>query len=68
MHHKKVYVIGVGVTKFEKPGRRPGVDYTDDALEAVTKALLDSCLNFDAIQYAAVGYCFGALFYKINLV
>jgi sterol carrier protein 2 len=56
---QKVYVVGVGMTKFEKPGRRKGVDYIDDALEAATKALLDANLTYDDVQFAAVGYCFG---------
>lgn len=56
---QKTYVIGVGMTKFEKPGRRQGIDYTDFALEAATKALLDANLTYDSIQYATAGYCFG---------
>jgi acetyl-CoA acyltransferase len=32
----KVYVIGVGMTKFEKPGRREGWDYPDMARESGT--------------------------------
>src|SRR3972149_721494 len=35
---RKVYVIGVGMTKFEKPGSREW-DYPDMAKEAGTKAL-----------------------------
>ncbi len=35
----KVYVVGVGMTKFEKPGRREGWDYPDMARESGTKAL-----------------------------
>jgi sterol carrier protein 2 len=54
-----VYVVGVGMTKFEKPGRRAGWDYQDFALEAGTKALIDANLKFDDIEFAAVGYCYG---------
>lgn len=35
----KVYVVGVGMTKFEKPGRREGWDYPDMARESGTNAL-----------------------------
>jgi sterol carrier protein 2 len=31
---RKVFVVGVGMTKFEKPGRRDDFDYPDMALEA----------------------------------
>lgn len=56
---RKVYVVGVGMTKFEKPGRRDDFDYPDMAREAATKALLDCGLRYDAVEYAAVGYCYG---------
>ena len=56
---QKVFVVGVGMTRFEKPGRRQNVDYTDDALEACTKALMDANLDFDAVEYATAGYCYG---------
>ncbi len=55
---KKVYVIGVGMTKFEKPGSRDW-DYPDMAREAGTKALEDAGIPFDAVEQAAVGYCYG---------
>ena len=35
----KVFVVGVGMTKFEKPGRREGWDYPDMARESGTNAL-----------------------------
>ena len=38
---KRTYVVGVGMTKFEKPGRREW-DYPDMAREAGTKALEDA--------------------------
>jgi acetyl-CoA acetyltransferase len=54
----KVYVVGVGMTKFEKPGSREW-DYPDMAREAGTKALEDAGLGYDAIQQAFVGYVYG---------
>ncbi len=38
----EVYVVGVGLTKFEKPGRREGWDYPDMARESGTAALADA--------------------------
>ncbi len=61
MAPQKVYVVGVGMTRFEKPGRKQDFDYTDYALEAVTKALIDANLDFDAVQYASAGYCYGII-------
>ncbi|XP_076649800.1 sterol carrier protein X-related thiolase [Halictus rubicundus] len=59
MSPKKVYVIGVGMTKFEKPGTRNDIDYPEMAKEAVTKALQDARVSYDAIQAACVGYVYG---------
>jgi len=56
---KKVFVIGVGMTKFEKPGSREGWDYPDMALEAGTKALADAGVAYDQIEQACVGYVYG---------
>ena len=61
-------MIGVGLTAFEKPRQRR--DYDEMAVEATTKALLDSGLNYgasthqsrsltaaDDIDAAFTGYC-----------
>ena len=55
---RKVFVVGVGMTKFEKPGSKDW-DYPDMAREAGTKALQDAGIGFDKIEQAAVGYCYG---------
>lgn len=55
---RKVFVIGVGMTKFEKPGSRAW-DYPDMAKEAGTKALEDAGIPYDQIEQVAVGYCYG---------
>ncbi len=55
----RVFVIGVGMTKFEKPGRREGWDYPQMAKEAGTKALGDAGVDYAAIQQAYVGYVYG---------
>jgi acetyl-CoA acetyltransferase len=58
MGSNKVYVIGVGMTKFEKPGSKDW-DYPDMAREAGTKALEDAGIAYDAIQAVHVGYVYG---------
>ncbi|MFQ5472602.1 MAG: lipid-transfer protein [Dehalococcoidia bacterium] len=54
----KVYVIGVGMTKFEKPGSRAW-DYPDMAKEAGTKALEDAGIPYGEVEQAVVGYVYG---------
>ncbi|KAM8849724.1 sterol carrier protein 2 isoform 1-T1 [Spinachia spinachia] len=53
----KVFVIGVGMTKFEKPGG--DYDYPDMAKEAGQKALADAGVPYSAIEQACVGYVYG---------
>ncbi|VDO24160.1 unnamed protein product [Brugia timori] len=55
----KVYIIGVGMTKFTKPGSVPNWDYPDMVKEAVNKALLDAKLQYSDVEQAAVGYLYG---------
>lgn len=55
----KVYVVGVGMTKFEKPGRPDGADYPEMAKEAVTKALKDAGVSYNSVKAACVGYVYG---------
>jgi len=55
---RKVYVVGVGMTKFEKPGSRDW-DYPQMAKEAGGKALADAGIPYAAVEQAAVGYCYG---------
>jgi len=54
----RTFVVGVGMTKFEKPGSRDW-DYPDMAKESGTKALEDAGVAYDAIEQAFVGYCYG---------
>ena len=53
----KVYVIGVGMTKFEKPGRREGCDYPDMARESGTKALEDAGIDYSGSSRATSATC-----------
>jgi acetyl-CoA acyltransferase len=54
----RTFVIGVGMTKFDKPGTKDG-DYPDWAKEAGTKALQDAGVGYDDIEQSYVGYCYG---------
>ncbi|MFD4430640.1 lipid-transfer protein [Nocardia sp. NPDC058497] len=55
---QKVFVVGVGMTKFEKPGALEW-DYPDMAREAGTKALADAGIDYDRVEQAYVGYVYG---------
>jgi acetyl-CoA acetyltransferase len=54
----RTYVIGVGMTKFEKPGAREW-DYPEMAAEAGGRALADAGIDYEAVEQAFVGYCYG---------
>jgi acetyl-CoA acyltransferase len=55
----RVFVVGVGMTKFEKPGRREGWDYPAMAKESGTKALADAGIEFGEVEEAYAGYVYG---------
>ncbi|MFF2851489.1 lipid-transfer protein [Streptomyces sp. NPDC058001] len=55
----KAYVVGVGMTRFEKPETRDW-QYWDMAEEAGTKALADAGIGYEDVQQVPVGYCFQA--------
>ncbi|KAM9845232.1 sterol carrier protein 2 [Aulostomus maculatus] len=55
----RVFVIGVGMTKFDKPGARGESDYPDMAKEAAQKSLADAGIPYSAIEQACVGYVYG---------
>ncbi|GAA6222502.1 non-specific lipid-transfer protein [Lates japonicus] len=55
----RVFVIGVGMTKFDKPGAGDNSDYPDMAKEAGQKALADAGIPYSAIEQACVGYVYG---------
>jgi acetyl-CoA acetyltransferase len=54
----RTYVIGVGMTKFDKPGTKDG-DYPEWVKEAGTKALEDAGIPYECVQQAFAGYCYG---------
>ncbi|MEV0317843.1 lipid-transfer protein [Streptomyces sp. NPDC050658] len=55
----KAYVVGVGMTKFEKPETR-NWQYWDMAKEAGSKALDDAGIAYGEVEQVPVGYCFQA--------
>jgi acetyl-CoA acyltransferase len=54
----RTFVIGVGMTKFDKPGTKEG-DYPDWAREAGERALADAGIPYDLVEQAYAGYCYG---------
>jgi acetyl-CoA acetyltransferase len=57
-NRNRTFVIGVGMTKFDKPGTKEG-DYPDWAKEAGEKALADAGIPYDNVEQAYAGYCYG---------
>ncbi|AQT72277.1 thiolase C-terminal domain-containing protein [Streptomyces sp. fd1-xmd] len=55
----KSYIVGVGMTKFEKPESRDW-QYWDMAREAGSAALADAGVAYGLVQQVPVGYCFQA--------
>jgi acetyl-CoA acetyltransferase len=55
---RKVFVVGVGMTKFEKPGSRDW-DYPDMVKESGTKALDDAGIPYSEVEQAIAAYCYG---------
>ncbi|HEX4109695.1 MAG TPA: lipid-transfer protein [Solirubrobacteraceae bacterium] len=54
----RTFVIGVGMTKFEKPFSRDW-DYPDMVKEAGEKALADAGVAYEDIEQVYAGYCYG---------
>jgi acetyl-CoA acyltransferase len=54
----RTFVIGVGMTKFDKPGTKEG-DYPDWAREAGQMALADAGIPYESIEQAFAGYVYG---------
>ena len=46
----RAFVVGTGMTKFEKPGRRENWNFPDMARESITAALADAGLDYSDIQ------------------
>lgn len=59
MGKRRAFVIGVGMTKFVKPGPMKNFDYPDMVQEAVERALKDANIKYTEIEQANVGYVYG---------
>jgi len=55
--NNRVFVIGVGMTKFLKP-REGNPDYPELAKQATLRALRDAGIPYSKVEQAAVGYCY----------
>ncbi|MFD6887975.1 beta-ketoacyl synthase N-terminal-like domain-containing protein [Streptomyces sp. NPDC059957] len=55
----KSYIVGVGMTKFEKPESRDW-QYWDMAKEAGDAALADAGIDYGLVEQVPVGFCFQA--------
>lgn len=55
----KSYIVGVGMTRFEKPESRDW-QYWDMAKEAGSAALADAGVDYGLVEQVPVGYCFQA--------
>jgi acetyl-CoA acetyltransferase len=55
---RRTFVIGVGMSKFDKPGTKQG-DYPEWVLEAGSAALADAGIPYELVQQAYAGYCYG---------
>ncbi len=53
----RVFVAGVGMTKFAKPGEN--APYTEMGASAIKDALKDAGLSYDQVQQAYAGYVYG---------
>ncbi len=54
----RAFVIGVGMTKFDKPGTKDG-DYPDWGREAGESGLADAGIAFADVEQAYAAYCYG---------
>lgn len=54
----RAFVIGVGMSKFDKPGRKGG-DYPDWVKEAGGRAFADADVTYNDVGQVYAGYCYG---------
>jgi acetyl-CoA acetyltransferase len=55
---KRVFVVGVGMTKFMKPSA-DNPDYPEMAKTAINRALADAQVDYKKIEAAIIGYVYG---------
>lgn len=59
MARRRAFIVGVGMTKFTKPGPVKNYDYPDMIQEAVENSLKDAGISYNEIEHANVGYVYG---------
>jgi hypothetical protein len=52
----RVFIVGVGMTKFTKPSDKSVGDYPDFAKIAAKRALRDAGIKYDQVEQAFIGY------------
>src|SRR5688572_22843947 len=57
MNHRKVCVVGVGMTPFTKPSA--GANYHDIGVQSVREALADARVAYRDVEQAFAGYMYG---------
>jgi len=55
---ERVFIIGVGMSRFCKPGKADG-DYPEFAKQAGERALQDACIEYGKVDQAVASYCYG---------
>ncbi|XP_066125269.1 sterol carrier protein 2 [Saccopteryx bilineata] len=56
---RRAFVVGVGMTKFVKPGQKNERDYPEMAKEAGEKALADAQIPYSAVEQACISFVYG---------
>jgi len=56
---RRVFVIGVGMTKFIKPGQATAPDYPEMSKQAINRALRDAGIQYKEIDQVVAGYVAG---------
>lgn len=58
MSLNRVFVVGVGMTKFYRPGKHDK-DYNELAYQAIDRAIRDSNIKFNQVESVYCGYVYG---------
>lgn len=55
---RKVYIVGVGMTKFYRPAK-DNLDYPELGKIAINRALIDAGCHYSNVQAVIAGYVWG---------
>lgn len=56
---RRVFVVGVGMTEFLKPGAKQEKDYPELAKVAGQRALADACIKYEDVDQVVCSYVYG---------